>query len=418
MVRCKMIFIDKKVRYTAMIVLFTLLVFIFSEQVIVMHMIKDYKKAMMEHDSAIAGHLLQSGFDKSQIATAFTTDKTASDIEKGSILLYSSGYRESMNNGLLPEVKYFHQKYMQIMFAFSALISLFLLATLYHCLIRRYKQFETAELQLRRFLDGDISIRLDDGEEGSLSHFFTSVNTMATSLIAHIEIENLNKKFLKDIIADISHQLKTPLAALLMYNEIIQEEKTGNQVVESFICKSNRELERIEILIHNLLKLAKLDAGTIELEKKDYRLKDFLKKFLDSFNIRAGLEDKNISLKCSDSVVLCFDEIWLGEAIGNIIKNALDHTNADDQIEISCTETVIATEITIKDTGTGIHPEDIHNIFKRFYRSRYSKDRQGVGIGLALSKVIVEKHGGTITVQSELGQGAEFHLIFPKLSNL
>jgi signal transduction histidine kinase len=116
--------------------------------------------------------------------------------------------------------------------------------------------------------------------------------------------------------------------------------------------------------------------------------------------------------------MLCFDETWLIEAVGNIIKNALDHTDSGDSIEISCEDALVATEIIIRDNGAGIHPEDIHHIFKRFYRSRFSKDKQGVGIGLALSKTIVEKHGGTITVRSELGQGAEFHLIFPRLTNL
>jgi signal transduction histidine kinase len=106
------------------------------------------------------------------------------------------------------------------------------------------------------------------------------------------------------------------------------------------------------------------------------------------------------------------------EAIGNIIKNALDHTNSQNKIEVCCSETPLSIQITIKDNGAGIHPEDLHHIFKRFYRSRFSKEKQGIGIGLALSKSIIEKHGGTITVQSELGKGAAFNLFFPKLSKL
>ncbi|MPN60207.1 Sensor protein SrrB [bioreactor metagenome] len=104
--------------------------------------------------------------------------------------------------------------------------------------------------------------------------------------------------------------------------------------------------------------------------------------------------------------------------MGNIIKNALDHTEAKGRIEISCEDTAVLTEIVIRDNGAGIHPEDIHHVFKRFYRSRFSKDKTGVGIGLSLSKAIVELHGGTVAVSSKLGEGAEFHLIFPKLTNL
>ncbi len=178
---------------------------------------------------------------------------------------------------------------------------------------------------------------------------------MATSLNAHIEREKQGREFLMDTISDIPHQLKTPLTALQMYSDFIT---------------------------------------------------------------LTEMEGKRTILRCDNSIALCFDEIWLGEAVGNIIKNALDHTEDNNQIEISCAETVITTEITVKDNGSGILPEDIHHIFKRFYRSRNSKDRQDIGIGLALAKTIVEQHGGSITVQSEFKNGTAFHLIFPKLSNL
>lgn len=285
-------------------------------------------------------------------------------------------------------------------------------------MLKRNKQLENAGEKIQHFMDGDTSIRLEDSNENSLSQFYAIINSMATSLNAHIEKENHSREFLKDTISDISHQLKTPLTALQMYNEIIMDEKNGNEVVENFTIKSQRELCRMENLIQSLLKLAKLDAGTIRLEKSGQNLKVFLEKCLGAFMTRAKLEKKGISLQCDNFVSLCFDEIWLDEAVSNIIKNALDHTEENDQIEVFCVETVISIEIIVKDNGTGIHPEDIHHIFKRFYRSRYSKDRQGVGIGLALVKAIIEQHGGTITVQSELGRGTVFRLIFPKLSNL
>lgn len=244
------------------------------------------------------------------------------------------------------------------------------------------------------------------------------MNTMATALTVHIEKEKHHRIFLKETISDISHQLKTPLAALQMYNEIILDEKTGNKVVEDFVQKSQRELLRMENLIQNLLKLAKLDAGTIVLEKDNRDLNPFLEKCKNEFMTRAERENKKITVICNTTIRMSFDEIWLGEAIENIIKNALDHTKATDQIEICGVENSLLIEITIKDNGAGIDPEDIHHIFERFYRSRYSKDHQGIGIGLALSKTIIEKHGGTITVYSELGKGTVFHVIFPKLTNL
>jgi len=395
-----------------------LLLFIIVSRLAVERMADDYKEAMISHDYAVAGYLSGNGINNHQIVMAFTSDKTDEDTGTGSSLLSASGYKESMQIHLLPEVERFYQKYALTVLVCSVLFSLILLAAFCWFLLRRDIQLEKACEKLRCFMKGDTSIRLEDSSEDSLSRLFASVNAMATSLTAHIEKEKRNKEFLKDTISDISHQLKTPLSALQMYNEIISDEKTGNEVVESFTLKNRRELERMETLIQSLLKLAKLDAGTIELEKNMHSLQNFLEKVLSGFRTRAELEGKSISLQCNDSSVLCLDKIWLTEAVGNIVKNALDHTGTGDRIEISCRETVVSTEITIKDNGSGIHPEDIHHIFKRFYRSRFSKDRQGVGIGLALSKSIVERHGGTITVQSKLGNGSEFYLIFPKLTNL
>jgi signal transduction histidine kinase len=408
---------DKYIRLQVVITVLVLVVLILVSQLTVMQMAGNYKETMIAHDHAVAGYLSQSGVDNPQIIQAFTSKKTDTDKDTGMKLLAASGYENGMNSSLLPESEQFYQKYALTVLAFTIAFSLILLTICYQFMKRHDKQLHNAGAKIRDFMEGDTFLRLEDSMEGSLSQFFAAVNTMATSLTTHIEKEKHNREFLKDTISDISHQLKTPLAALQMYNEIIQDENTGNQVVEDFALKSQRELSRVENLIQNLLKLAKLDAGTIILEKGIHSLKDFLEQCLGPFITRAKLEDKLISIECDNDSVMCFDQIWLGEAVGNIVKNALDHTKACDQIKINCVETVVATEIIVKDNGTGIHSEDIHHIFKRFYRSRYSIDKQGVGIGLALSKSIMEKHGGTITVQSKLGSETSFYLIFPKLSN-
>lgn len=395
-----------------------LLVMIIVGQLVIASMATDYKKSMIEHDSAVAGVLLSGGIDRSQIIVAFASNKTAADTDAGRALLSSAGYGESTQNSLLPVVAGIHQRFALFMFVLSILFALAILAVIYRSLVHRDKQLEAVTGQLRRFMDGDTTVRLEDCGEGSFQRLFAMVNVMATSLTAHVEKETQNRQFLKDTISDISHQLKTPLAALSMYNEIIADEKTGNEVIESFTEKNRREIDRMENLIQNLLKLARLDAGTIELEKDTRNIHVFLEECTSHFTTRAEQEGKSITLGCSDSITLCFDKTWLGEAVGNIIKNALDHTESGNFVEISCEETAVATEIIVRDNGAGIYPEDIHHIFKRFYRSRFSKDKQGVGIGLALSKAIIEKHGGAVTVNSELGRGAEFRLIFPKLTNL
>lgn len=409
---------DKNIRMQFTLTVVVLFLFVYLCQITMIHMADDYKKNMIAHDYAIAGYLSKNGVDDSLIVKAFTSEKSAKDTAAGSARLSTAGYKDSLENVLLPDVFAFQKKYLREALALFAVFSLIILTVFYYFTRRRDKRIIEAGQKVRLFLDGDRSIRLDASLEGNLSRFFSAVNNMATSLTAHIEKEKQNKEFLKETISDISHQLKTPLAALQMYNEIIMGEKTGNEVVENFMVKSRDELLRMENLIQNLMKLARLDAGTIELEKSVHNLGEFFHKCLATFLTRAEVEGKEIIL-CGDAeATLSFDETWLNEAVGNILKNALDHTEAGDQIEISWEETVVTKEIVIKDSGEGIHPDDIHYIFKRFYRSRFSKDKQGIGIGLALAKAVIEKHGGTISVQSKPGSGAEFHLIFPKLSDL
>ncbi|MCR4434967.1 MAG: HAMP domain-containing sensor histidine kinase [Clostridiales bacterium] len=412
------IFINKEVKILFVMLAVVFLSFMILGQITVKLAADSYKQNMIFHDYGVAGHLARNGLDESQILRSFTSEKTKDDVESGRELLQTAGYNSGIQNSLLPAVERFYQKYAVILLILSIAFLVMVCAVFLFFILRQYKRIEKADSDIRDFMAGNFGIRLDDHQEGSLSKLFSSVNAMATSQAAHIEKEKQNREFLKDTISDISHQLKTPLAALKMYNEIIQNEKVGNDTVDSFTLKSERELARMESLIQNLLKLAKLDAGSIKLEKNAHNLKEFLEEAIKGFRTRAELEGKAILLHCDQHITMNFDEEWLMEAVSNIIKNALDHTEAKNQIEIRCDETPVLTQITIKDNGMGIHPEDIHHIFRRFYQSRFSKDKQGVGIGLTLSKAIVEKHGGSIMVESELGKGTAFYLTFPKLSNL
>lgn len=409
---------DKSLKQQGVMILLILLMMIITMQIAVIGMTAAYKESIMIHDAEIAGKLLNDGIDARMIGMAFTDQKDDEVTINGVALLKTLGYHDGMDNNLLPSVEQSYQKYSVIMLLCCLVFSVLIITVFYYFGYQRNKTLEDAGKKIQAFMDGDTSIRLDDGSEDNLSGFFSKVNMMATALTVHIEKERHNRNFLKETISDISHQMKTPLAALQMYNEIMMDEKTGNQVVEDFIPKSQRELLRMENLIQNLLKLARLDAGTIVLENDCHELRSFLEKCANGFMTRAERENKKITIVCDAAIRMNFDEIWLGEAFENIIKNALDHTKARDQIAIHCEENSLVIEFLIEDTGAGIHPEDRYHIFERFYRSRYSKDYQGIGIGLALSKAIIEKHNGTITVQSELNKGTVFHIIFPKLTNL
>ena len=271
---------------------------------------------------------------------------------------------------------------------------------------------EQAVSQLQAYLDGDHNARIECDEEGELYRLFHTVNSMAAVLNAHADNELREKEFLKNTISDISHQLKTPLAALNIYNGLLQDGDMELSAVKEFTDLSEQELDRIEILVQNLLKITKLDAGAIVLEKTTEKVADMLRDVELHFAYRAKQEHKELVLSGPEEVLLFCARAWLTEAIDNIVKNALDHTESGDAVHITWKALPNAVQIAVKDNGCGIHPEDLHHIFKRFYRSRFSQDKQGIGLGLPLAKTIVEAHSGTIEVDSELGKGTTFTMNF------
>ena len=272
---------------------------------------------------------------------------------------------------------------------------------------------EQAVSQINAYLDGNHNARIECDDEGELYRLFHTVNSLAAVLNAHADNELREKEFLKNTISDISHQLKTPLAALNIYNGLLQDGDMELSAVKEFADLSEQELDRIETLVQNLLKITKLDAGAIVLEKATENVADMMRDIELHFAYRARQEKKEIILSGSDHLSLFCDRDWLNEAIDNIVKNAFDHTESGATIHVAWKELPSGVQIVITDNGCGIHPEDIHHIFKRFYRSRFSKDTQGIGLGLPLAKAIIEAHGGLIEVESELGIGTSFIMNFP-----
>lgn len=274
------------------------------------------------------------------------------------------------------------------------------------------RTIETAVAEITAYISGDPDARIECNEEGELFRLFHEVNSLVSILNAHAEHASKSKEFLKNTIADISHQLKTPLAALNIYNGILQSETQNPQSIEKFTKLSEQELDRIETLVQNLLKITKMDAGTVIFEKQTENVSELMERVKKHFAFRAEQEEKEIRLTGDPSVTLLCDRDWLTEALDNIVKNALDHTEERNWIHITWKQSPAILQIRIEDNGCGIHPEDLYHIFKRFYRSKFSKDTQGVGLGLPLAKSIIEAHGGNIKVESELGVGTTFIMDF------
>lgn len=286
------------------------------------------------------------------------------------------------------------------------------LIELYRYCHEQDRLIEKAGEQITGYISGNSNARIECDEEGELNKLFHKINTLAAILSAHAEKEAESKNFLKKTISDISHQLKTPLAALTVYNGIIQSEAENLPEIQKFTYLTEQELERMETLVQNLLKITKLDAGTIRFEKETENISEMMRDIKAHFLFRTQQEKKQIHLVGDDKASLLCDRDWFIQAIENIVKNALDHTGEGGQIQIEWKRLPTVVQLLIKDNGSGIHPEDMPHIFKRFYRSRFSKDTQGAGLGLPLSKAIIEAHRGSIEVDSTLNQGTAFVLNF------
>ncbi len=272
---------------------------------------------------------------------------------------------------------------------------------------------EEAARQIAEYILDRREGGIECNEEGAMYRLFHEVNSLVAIADAHTDSERQAKEFLRDTISDISHQLKTPIAALNIYNGILQQEADNADTVREFTGLSEQELDRLESLVQSLLKMARLDAGAITLEQLPENLSELLEQIKGQYSFRAGQEGKELVLAGDEQSVLLCDRVWLTEAIGNLVKNALDHTTQGDRIQIRWQQSPCLTQITVEDNGSGIHSEDLYHIFKRFYRSRFSKDTQGVGLGLPLAKSIIEAHQGSMEVHSELGHGTTFTICFP-----
>lgn len=307
--------------------------------------------------------------------------------------------------------KYYHKLSGSVLLLLLLLSGCVLILYIWY-LTKQSRILETAIHQIESYLDGDTEARIDCDHEGELYRLFHEINTLAAVLNAHAANGQREKEFLKNTISDISHQLKTPLAALNIYNGLLQSEAEELPEIKEFAELSEQELDRIEVLVQNLLKITRLDAGTLEMKKAPQNISDMMKDVELHFSYRAKLEQKQFTLAGNDAIQFTCDRDWLIEAIGNLVKNAFDHTKEGDSITLEWEQFASIIQIKIKDTGRGIHPEDLHHIFKRFYRSRFSQDTQGIGLGLPLAKAIIEAHGGTIEVDSVLGVGSTFRISF------
>ncbi len=288
------------------------------------------------------------------------------------------------------------------------------------CLVGLLTAFLIRERRVRKRvteLTGYITKVLDYGElpkleevsEGQFGILQSEIYKVVTLLREEYSTELKQKKYMSDMMADISHQFKTPLTAIQIMTELLMQPDLSEDVRLEYAANIDNQTGRMTWLIRSLLTLAQLEAGTLEMKSEKISLKDMADQINESAGIMAEAAEVDLQLNIPEGIEVTGDPGWLREAVSNIVKNAIEHTPAGGKVSVNAVQTNLCTQINIVDNGKGIDKKDLPHIFERFYKAGNSSVNS-VGIGLAMAKQIICNMGGSITASSEPGKGSDFEI--------
>lgn len=393
-------------------IIFSVLLFLFIRQeTLVLH------KTIINQNQALIGNILYNHPELEKDIIKLATKKATKEaIEKGKTILSQYGYEEGIAVSSEPILSKFYSKFQVNALIFAMLYFIPLLLFLLNEYRGVFSKVRKISIAAEKVVEGDYCIVLPDDREGEFGILGHNFNIMAVRLKESIGKLKEEKVFLKNIISDISHQMKTPLSSLIMFNELMLENKDmKDEQRKDFLIKIKSQLNRMEWLILNLLKMARLEAGAIDFKKERISIIKPVSKAINILKYKAEEKGLRLILKSDDEHIYFYgDEEWTAEAMINIIKNCIEHTKENEDITIEVGETPLFSRIIIKDRGEGIDSKDLPHIFERFYKGNNSVKVESVGIGLALTKLIIEEQGGTISVYSERGKGTKFEITFLK----
>ncbi|MDY4573435.1 MAG: HAMP domain-containing sensor histidine kinase [Intestinibacter sp.] len=371
------------------------------------------KHKVVENNQAILGEVLTEHPElEDDIVDIITQSRSKENINSGAEILQKYNYDNSISISNEPIISeslgnIFALNLAFVVFTFIAFI---ILAFFYFRQI--YRDIKDMTDYVYHNSEGRYYDMKDKNQEGQIGLLKVELMKMTTILKEKVNLLQNEKVFLNNTISDISHQLKTPMTSLIILNDLMYGDLDKEKRIE-FLDKTSSQLSRMEWLIKSMLKLAKVEAKVIEFKTEKVNIDELIRKSISPMIIPMELKNISISIDGKEDASYTGDIEWSTEATTNIIKNCVEHTPDDGQIEISYEENPIYSEIVIKDNGEGIDKKDLPNIFRRFYKGKNSKS-DSVGIGLAMAKSIVESQNGTIYVKSEKGVGSEFHIIFHK----
>ena len=366
---------------------------------------------------ALVGAILEQNPElEEKIIPIITKGEYSKYYDTGKVVMYKYYY----NDNILPYknaiIKNEYDNFKRIWIGFVAVIWAILLILFIYIIKPIFKNLNTLGQIADNMVEGKFNNKQLSLNEGELSVFYNKFIDMGERLEGALSDLKAEKVNLKNIINDISHQLKTPLSALITYNDILKNHNNmDSETRTKFIDSTSDQLDRMDWLITTLLKYARIESNAINYNKSLHSLKDTINYCMQPLRVKADEMKQNIILDFKGDGLYFHDEKWLGEAFSNIIKNSIEHTALGGNIKVSLEETPLSITVTISDNGEGIEKKDLKNIFKRFYKGKNSLNPKSIGIGLSLSKKIIESHNGSIVAESEVLVGTTFYITFLKV---
>ena len=275
----------------------------------------------------------------------------------------------------------------------------------------RYKKLQKLSSDLDRLLISGTPLPIREYSEGELSILANQIQKMTLRLTESAEAIKSDKVYLADSLADISHQLRTPLTSMTLTTSMLREPNLSDERRMELTGELRRLLTRTDWLVETLLKLSKLDAGTVKLTQQKISVRKLIDRAAAPIAIPMDLRNQRLIVHCKEEA-FTGDPIWTAEAIGNILKNCMEHTPEGGTITITAQDTALYTQIEVQDTGAGFDAKDIPHLFERFYKGTNASENS-YGIGLALARTVITAQNGT--VQAMNGEaGAKFVIKFYK----
>lgn len=275
---------------------------------------------------------------------------------------------------------------------------------------QRYRRIQKLSEDLEHLLVSGTPLPIERYREGDFSILGNQLQKMTLRLTETADRLQEEKRYLADSLADISHQLRTPLTAMNLTVTMLSSPALTVERRQELTFELRRLLDRTEWLVETLLKLSKLDAGTVTLNRECRPVRSFVDKAAEPLRIPMELREQQLELHCDGN--LCADLTWTAEAVGNILKNCMEHTPEGGRITVCAQETPLFTRITVEDTGPGLDAGEIPHLFERFYRGKNAA-QTGYGIGLALARTIIRAQNGTVQAMNA-PEGARFEIKFYK----